>query len=182
MPKKPVTTKEEMVNAAFELIRREGHEALTVRTLAADLGCSTQPVMYQFAKLELLKEAAYQKADAFHTEYLLAGEDLLGIGIRYIRFAKEETNLFRFLFQSGHFSGMTIRDMILAPETAEVMKEVGCETGLPPEAAAAFFEPLYAAVHGYASLIADNAVEYDPETIRRSLIMFARGLMRRETE
>ena len=33
----------------------------------------------------------------------------------------------------------------------------------------AYFEPLYVAVHGYASLIANNGMDYDPVAIERSL-------------
>ena len=68
MPKKPTTTKEAMIDGAFRLIREQGHEALTARSLAAYLGCSTQPIMYQFPNLESLRELAYQKADAFHSD------------------------------------------------------------------------------------------------------------------
>ena len=57
--------------------------------------------MYQFPNLDMLRDLAYQKADAFHSEYILTAGDLLEIGMRYIRFAEEEPQLFRFLFQSG---------------------------------------------------------------------------------
>ena len=180
MPKKPTTTKEARIDGAFRLIREQGHEALTARNLAAFLGCSTQPIMYQFPSLELLKEQTYQKADAFHTDYLLAGGDLLEIGLRYIRFAEEEPRLFRFLFQSGRFSGLSLEDLIHAPETAGILNVVGAEEGLDPEAAAAFFEPLVAVVHGYASLIANNAMQYDPDAIRKALAAIAEGLEKRK--
>ncbi len=176
MPKKPTTTRAEMVEGAFQLIREEGYEALTARRLAAFLGCSTQPIMYQFPTLEHLREQAYQRADAYHTAYLLAGENLLEIGLRYVRFAREEPQLFRFLFQSGRFSDLTLHDMIRAPEAAGILAAVGMEEGLTPEAAAAYFEPLAAVVHGYASLIANNAMKYDPDAIRKALISIAQGL------
>ena len=178
MPKKPTTTKEAMIDGAFRLIREKGHEALTVRNLASFLGCSTQPIMYQFPDTDVLKDLTYRKADSFHSEYILAGTDLLDIGIRYIRFAKEEPQLFRFLFQSGRFSGLSLEDLIMAPETAEVLAAVSPEEELSPEEAAAFFEPLVAVVHGYASLIANNAMKYDPDAIRNALIMIAEGIER----
>jgi len=176
MPKKPTTTKEDMIEGAFRLIREQGHEALTVRNLASFLGCSTQPIMYQFPDTDTLKELTYQKADAFHSEYILAGSDLLEIGLRYIRFAQEEPRLFKFLFQSGRFSGLSLEDLIRAPETAGVLTAVSEEEGMKPEDAAAFFEPLAAVVHGYASLIANNAMRYDPEAIKKALIMIAESL------
>ena len=89
--------------------------------------------------------------------------------MRYIRFAEEEPQLFRFLFQSGRFSGFSLGDLIRAPEAASVLAAVSSEEGLTAEKAAACFEPLVAVVHGYASLIANNAMKYDPDAVRRAL-------------
>ena len=176
MPKKPTTTRDAMIEGAFQLIKEKGHEFLTARNLAAFLGCSTQPIMYQFPNLDTLRDLAYQRADAFHSEYILAGGDLLEIGMRYIRFAEEEPHLFRFLFQSGRFSGSSLEDLIKAPAATELLTAVSTEERLTMEEAAAFFEPLAALVHGYASLIANNGMMYDPDTIRNSLIMIEEGI------
>ncbi|MBR2739533.1 MAG: TetR/AcrR family transcriptional regulator [Oscillospiraceae bacterium] len=180
MPKKPTTTKDEIIEGAYQLIREQGHDALTARNLAAFLGCSTQPIMYQFPSMEELKDLAYRRADAAHSEYILSGGDLLEIGLRYIRFAEEEPHLFRFLFQTNRFSGLSLKELINAPETAGVLASVSAEEALAPEEAAAFFEPLAALVHGYASFIANNAMKYDPEAIRTTLVAVAEGLERKE--
>ena len=111
MPKKPTTTREAMIDGAFQLIREKGHESLTARNLAALLGCSTQPIMYQFPNLDMLRDLAYQKADAFHSEYILTAGDLLEIGMRYIRFCRRRTSVVSISFsirpvfgiQSGRF-------------------------------------------------------------------------------
>ena len=179
MPKKPTTTKEAVTEGAFQLIRQQGHEALTARSLASFLGCSTQPIMYQVPNLDILKDLVYQKADAFHSEYILAGGELLEMGLRYVRFAEEEPFLFKFLFQSGRFIGLSLKDLIQAPEAADVLSSVSAEGKMAPEDAAAFFEPLAALVHGYASLIANNAMKYEPDAIRRALITIAEGLERK---
>ena len=178
MPKKPTTTKEAMIEGSFQLIREKGYESLNARNLAAFLGCSTQPIMYQFPNLDTLRDLTYQRADAFHSKYILAGVNLLEMGLRYIRFAQEEPHLFRFLFQSGRFSGLRLEDLIRAPEAAEILAAVSEEEGLTTESAAAFFEPLVAVVHGYASLIANNAMKYDPDMIRKALSTIAEGLER----
>ena len=178
MPKKPTTTKEAMIEGAFRLVREQGHEALTARNLASFLGCSTQPIMYQFPNMELLRDLTYQKADEFHSEYILNARDFLEIGLRYVQFAEEEPQLFKFLFQSGRFSGLSLEDLIRAPETAGVLTAVSAEEELTPEDAVAFFEPLAAVVHGYASLIANNAMKYDPDAVRSALIAIAEGLER----
>ena len=181
MPKKPTTPKEAMIEGAFRLVRERGYEALTARSLASFLGCSTQPIMYQFPNLDDLRDLAYQKADLFHTGYILAAGDLLEIGLRYVQFAKEEPLLFKFLFQSGRFTGLSLEDLVRAPETAGVLSAVSDEAELTPAAAAAFLEPLAALVHGYASLIANNAMKYDPGAIRNALITIAEGWERKES-
>ena len=178
MPKKPSTTKEAMLEGALQLIRQKGHDSLTARNLAAFLGCSTQPIMYQFSNLDTLRELTYQKADALHSEYILAGADLLEMGLRYIRFAEAEPQLFRFLFQSGRFSGFSLEALLRAPEAEEILSAVEEEESLTTDGAVAFFEPLVALVHGYASLIANNAMKYDPDAIRQVLISIAEGLER----
>jgi len=182
MPRRASTTKEDMVEAAFELVRRDGLEALTARSLAAQLGCSTQPIMYRFPDLSVLRELVYQRADAFHSEYLFRASDLLDMGLRYVRFASEERPLFRLLFQSGHFDGASITEIIAAPEAAAVLQAAAGEFGLSGDAIASVFEALYVAVHGYASLVANNAMTYDPVAVERTLMAIAQGLQGSEED
>lgn len=182
MTRKPSTTKEEMIEAAFRLARRDGFDTLTARSLAAELGCSTQPIMYRFPDLAELRKLVYRKADEYHTAYLLLAKDLLDIGLRYVRFAAEEPNLFRLLFQSGHFDGASLTDMLAAPEVGEIVHAASLELGLTAEDALPTFEALYVAVHGYASLIANNAMEYDPAAIEATLTAIAGGLLREKSE
>ena len=67
--------------------------------------------MYQFPNLDMLRDLAYQKADAFHSEYILTAGDLLEIGMRYIRFCRRRTSVVSISFsirsvfgiQSGRF-------------------------------------------------------------------------------
>ena len=124
-----------------------------------------------------LKELAYQKADSFHSEYILSGANLLEIGLRYVKFAADEPMLFRFLFQSGHFAGLRLEDLLKTPDAAPLLEIASNEEGLTLEEAMSYFEPLYAAVHGYASLIANNGMDYDPAAIRRSLVFLAEAII-----
>ena len=182
MSRRPSTTKEAMIEAAFQLVRRDGFDVLTARNLAAELGCSTQPIMYRFPDLAELKALVYQKADEYHTTYITAVEDLLGIGLRYVQFAAEETNLFRLLFQSGHFDGTSLSEMLAAPETGRLIQATSFELGLSKEDALLAFEALYVAVHGYASLIANNAMSYDPHSVKKTLTAIAEGLLKEKNE
>lgn len=181
MPRKPSTTREQIIEGAFRLVRREGISALTARNLAGELGCSTQPVMYQFPNLSELKDLVYEKADAFHTEYITENKDFLEIGLRYIRFACEETNLFVFLFQSGRFDGMNLGTLAHQSADNTIVRAASRDLEMNEPEALDAFEILFAMVHGYACLAAGNALEYDEQTLRKNLTAAAEGLMKNST-
>ncbi len=174
MPPKAKITKEMVINAAFEVARAEGAENVNARTVAKKLGCSTQPVMYHFATIEELKRAAYGKTGDYHTEYLMnvpeTQEDvMLGIGINYIRFAVEEPNLFRFLFQSGFAVENSLLEMINSEELTPVISVMQEAMNMNIEQTKEIFVTLALFVHGYASIIANNSLEFDEKLITTHL-------------
>ncbi|MBR2303695.1 MAG: TetR/AcrR family transcriptional regulator, partial [Ruminococcus sp.] len=65
MPPKPKITKDMVIEAGFKIVRSEGEQALNVRRVASELGCSTKPVMYHFSTVNELKTAVYEYADNF---------------------------------------------------------------------------------------------------------------------
>ena len=164
MPPKGKVTRDMIVNAAAEIARESGAEAVNARAVAQKLDCSTQPVMYHFGTMEELKRAAYARLDLMHTDYLMTprGEDpLLGIGLNYIRFAVEEPLLFRFLFQSGYAVERNVQEMIASPELTPVLSAMREGIGTDEEKTREIFTTLALFVHGYASIIANNGLEFD---------------------
>ncbi len=183
MPASPRITRERILEEAFALVREEGHDALRVRRLAARLSCSTQPVLYQFQTVEELRRAVYRRADEFHTAYIMAltgayPDPMLEIGMRYIRFAHEEPALFRFLFQSGSFGGRSLEELIAEPAPGELIAMLSREAGLDPARAEELFRGVFTAVHGWASLLANNAMAFDPESAARTLVALGAGMLR----
>ncbi|OUQ51344.1 TetR/AcrR family transcriptional regulator [Lachnoclostridium sp. An118] len=174
MPPKAKITKEMVIDAAFEVAHETGAENINARTVAKKLHCSTQPVMYHFSTIEELKKAAYTKADCYHSEYLMNIENpqkgiMLGIGLNYIRFAVEEPHLFRFLFQSNFFNGKTLLEMIDAEELMPVLLAMQGAIGGSIEHVKEIFLTVFLFAHGYASIIANNSLEYDEEIIRKHI-------------
>ena len=49
MPAKKQVTKEMILNAALKLLQEQGYDAVNLRQLAKELGCSTQPVYLSFS-------------------------------------------------------------------------------------------------------------------------------------
>lgn len=174
MPPKPKISRDMVVTAAFEIARKTGAENINARTVSKKLNCSTQPVMYHFATIEDLKRAAYKKADKYHTEYLMNIPEtqesvMLGIGLNYIRFAVEEPNLFRFIFQSGYVAENNLLEMINSEELTPILSAMQEEMNMNIEQTKEIFVTLALFVHGYASIIANNSLEYDEKLIAMQL-------------
>lgn len=180
MPPKAKVTRDMVINAAFEVTRTMGAENVNARTVSQKLGCSTQPVMYHFAKIEDMKKAVYAKLDWFHTEYLLNIEKpqkgiMLGIGLNYIRFAIEEPHLFRFLFQSGFAVENNLVEMIDSEELKPVISVMQEAMEMNVEQTKQVFLTIALFAHGYASIIANNSLEYDEEVVALHLERAYRG-------
>ncbi len=174
MPPKARITKDMVIDAAFDIARRTGADNINARTVSQRLNCSTQPVMYHFATIEELKRAVYAKADRYHTEYLMniqkpQEEGMLGIGLNYIRFAIAEPHLFRFLFQSGFAAENSLLEMIDSRELIPVISVMQEAMNRNTEQTKEVFVTLAMFVHGYASIIANNSLEYDEALIKKHL-------------
>lgn len=95
-------TKEEMVAAALRVVRAKGADGLTAKTIADELGTSTQPIFTAFGSMGDIRQAVYAAAVRVYDDYTSAGLretiPFLGVGTQYIRFAREEPSSTGFCF------------------------------------------------------------------------------------
>ena len=173
MPPKTRITKDMIINAAVEVAQQSGYENINARTVSARLHCSTQPVMYHFSTIDAMKQAAYSKVDQLHSEYLLTirpeQDPILGIGLNYVRFAVEEPQLFRFLFQSGYAEENSLLEMIDSEALSPVLAAIQEGAGLSMEKTKQVFLTVALFAHGYASIIANNHLEFNEDLIAEHL-------------
>ena len=173
MPPKTKITRQMTADAAYAIVREEGFECLNVRRIAERLGCSTQPVLYTYKNVEEIRRDVWKMADEFHTEYIMPKENctenpFLTLGLNYIRFGYEERNLFRFLFQTNML-GADMRSIFDSPELDGIIDILAAVSGQDKQTARRSFTTFFAVAHGFASLLANNAIEYDEEQIVESL-------------
>lgn len=96
-----IFTKNQVINASLEAIRKDGFSTFSARTVAKALGSSTMPIYSLFGSLDGLEQAIWEAANELMVSYQsksYTGENLLDIAVGYIAFAREERNLFRYLF------------------------------------------------------------------------------------
>ena len=104
MPPKCKFTKEEIIEAALEMVKADGIEAVTARALGAKLGTSSKPVFGLFQNMDELLQQVIRAARDEYNKYIkigLAQESAFkGVGLQYILFAKNEPKLFQLLFMT----------------------------------------------------------------------------------
>lgn len=168
MPRKISYKKKDIEDAAFEFVRKNGHEALNARAVAAQLGCSTQPIFSNFHNMQELmdcvlkrslevynKTVANEMADPNHPSPYKA------VGMGYIKFAMNEKNLFKLLF---------MRDRTTEEKThvedstfVEVLPHIMRALDTTEEMAAKFHLSMWVVVHGIASMIATSYYDWNLE-------------------
>ena len=174
MPPKAKVTKEMIVDTAFKIVQKEGVDKVTARSISEQLNCSTQPVLYYFSTVEDIKKMVYKKADAYHSDYIMkteiaCGNPMLAIGMNYIKFAIEERNLFRLLFQSDEFSGVSVLNLLETKELLPILTVLQNKLDMSMEDTKKVFGTLFIFVHGYASLYANNTMIYDELNVMKAL-------------
>lgn len=183
MPRKPVIRKEDIVNAAFEIVRLKGQEALNARALAEYLGCSTQPIFSNFSSMEeLFNEVLLKCLESYNTCVKEEFARQQGFptyktyGMAYIRFAKEQKNLFKVLFmrdKTGKDSG--VEDSTFFEVLPVIMKALD----LTREQATIFHLEMWTFVHGIGSMIATSSYDWDLDLAARTLTDAYQGLKHR---
>lgn len=173
MPPSVKFTKEEIVNAALQVVREKGTAALTTRQIAAVLGVSTRPIFTYFQNMQQMQEAVRQAAQALYHSYIKKGLEqvhpFIGLGEQYIRFATQEPELYRLLFLPLA-PGSENKAMEEMERTQNLVLEFLQQIYQLDEAAAKrFFRDVWLVAHSLAALIVTNCCPYSPEEIRQIL-------------
>ena len=173
MPPSVKFTKEEIVNAALQVVREKGTAALTTRQIAAVLGVSTRPIFTYFQNMQQVQEAVRQAAQALYHSYIKKGLEqvhpFIGLGEQYIRFATQEPELYRLLFLPLA-PGSENKAMEEMERTQNLVLEFLQQIYQLDEAAAKrFFRDVWLVAHSLAALIVTNCCPYSAEEIRQIL-------------
>ncbi|MCE7791869.1 TetR family transcriptional regulator [Salipaludibacillus sp. CUR1] len=98
MPPKKKFSREQIIDAAFDIAQKEGTDNLTIRKVADRLGSSIAPIYVNFNDADELKEALIQKVTDVSRQMILdqqSGDPFRDIGVASIQFAGQYPVLFR---------------------------------------------------------------------------------------
>lgn len=172
MPPTVRFTRDAVLHAACQLMRREGMEALNARAIAKELGGSTQPIFRLFTNMEdLHRELILYVARQFqaHAEADMAQSDspYIQLCTTYLLYGRDEPELFKLLFMrdrvsEGQYSDQTNFDLVF-----NIIKK---ETSLDDETAMRFFERTWLFIHGLAVCIATKYIPCQDERYLISMV------------
>jgi hypothetical protein len=185
MPPKVKVTKEKIAESAFELVRKNGIEALNARSIAQMLECSTQPIFSNYESMSILQrevvKKAYELTLVYREREMASGEfpSYKASGIAYIRFAKEEKMLFKLLFMSG----ADVSDCDIAKnDWNSTVKSISGYAGVAESRAELFHLEMWMFVHGVASMLATGNIDLEMDIVSDMLSDIYLGLKARYGE
>ena len=167
MPPSVKFTKQEIIDAALRVTRAGGIGSLTARSLATELGASTRPMFTYFDSMDALKHEVHEAAKDLYRAYVkrgLAGPiPFLGVGQSYVRFAKEEPELYKLLFleKPSNAGGGAMEALALSQDRvrASLMRIYRMDA----EQADCYFRDLWLVAFSFATLIVTDDSPYTDE-------------------
>ena len=167
--------RETIVEAAFKLTRERGWTAVTARSIAGHLGSSTMPIYSTMSSMEEIERAVRERTESLLLEYQrrpFTSDKAASKAVGYVIFAREERNLFRFLYVDRPAAGQPA-DPAGAKNgdgaTFESFVATDAVPRLAEQAAVALQEPRilksWIFTHGLAMLVGTGILDLPDRTI-----------------
>ena len=180
MPPKVKITKNDIINASIGILRK-GSEDLNARSIASALNCSTQPIFSNFETMESLWNAVISEAYNIYMGFIeneVKDEKYpkyKSYGMGYIRFAKEEKQLFKLLFMRNR-SG---EELTYSKDFEESVEMIMKSNGFSKEKAELVHLEMWTCVHGIGTMLATSFVDLDWKTISKVISDVYLGVIER---
>jgi len=105
MPPKQRFSPQDVIEAAFQVVRKQGWKGFSARTIASELNSSTRPIYDYFNSMENIEAEVVKKILAYFVDFLSqerTGDKWLDQALGYVLFASKEKHLFRCINDEKH--------------------------------------------------------------------------------
>lgn len=184
MPPKAKFSKKEIIEAAVDIVKAEGSQALTARALGAKLGTSSSPIFTVFQNMDEVQQEVLKSANQLYENYLETDmkskeyPPYKSSGMAYIRFAKEEKELFKLLFMRDRSEEKLSENK---EEIRQLINLIKQNLNISEDEAYLFHLEMWIYVHGIATMAATSYLSWDIEFISKTLTDVYAGLKHRFT-
>lgn len=172
MPSSPKIKKEDMLQAALEIVAQDGYAALNIKAVAKKLGCSTAPIFWQFGGMDGLRQELIPFAEQYveKTYYGFSENEFVTFeqrGKGTIDLALEKPYLFRFLY-TGERSQLLSNGFELKPDPSDetnMYEKIADLLEITAEQAMDFAMTMMVYTQGIGTLIASGIVQDTKENM-----------------
>lgn len=171
MPPKAKFSREEIIDAAINIVREDGFDALTSRALGTKLGSSARPIFTVFQNMEEVQQEVIITAKQKYREYISKGlsQDLAfkGVGMEYILFSINEPKLFQLLFmtEQSQIPDLTGVLPLIDDSYEQILRSIQRGYGIDKSSAEILYRHLWIYTHGIATLCATNMCRFTDEEV-----------------
>lgn len=178
-------TKEDILKVAFNIVKEQGIEAVSNRKIAENLNTSIRPIYYQFKNSTELNNELYKKMKKYFYQFVINNmtdemPKYKQVGINYIKFAREENNIFKALFMNNNEVILEDKTFCINednPELKEIESYIKISTKLSDDDAKTFHVKMWLFTHGIATLLACKTLFLSDEQIKDLLSQQFQALM-----
>lgn len=162
MPPTKKYQKEDIINAAYDIVKKEGLSGLNARRIAKELNCSVQPIFHNFENMEDVEKIVIEKINNDFEENVRSATDnekpYLAKGMAYIKFARDYPEFFKILFMRK--TDMSPEEFVLSDKvTTDTVIKAGQKVfGLSEAKQKDFHIKVWIFTHGIACLLATKTV------------------------
>lgn len=172
MARKVTVSREVILDAALKMLIRDGYSSVNIKSLAAEIGCSTQPIAWHFENMDGLRMALAEYAKDYADKKAApkkgnAIEGFEHMGESYVRMALKEPNLFKFLYlgESPLGKPYELKSISGAKDSAEMINGISEITGLSYEQIARVMKNTIIYSHGIATMVATGVFKASQKEI-----------------
>lgn len=188
MPPAAKFTKEQIIEAALNMVRKDGIGCLTARALGKMLKSSSCPIFTVFKNMEEVQKGVIDRAKALYKEYVKKGlQEVLafkGVGKQYILFAINEPNLFQLLFMNAQETSSDLKGIlpIIEESYEDILSSIINGYGLDRAEAEKLYIHLWIYTHGIATLCVTRTCNFTPQEISEQMSEVCLSLIKKMKE
>lgn len=188
MPPKAKFTREQITEAALEIVRAESFESLTARALGKKLGSSACPIFTVFENMEEVQQTVLGAVKDIYKGYVERGLSekpaFKGVGTQYILFAMKEPKLFQILFMSERIEPPNLDRVLPVIDESydKILASITAAYGMEEKDAERLYKHLWVYTHGIASLCATKMCRFTGEEISGMMTEVFSSLLKKMKE
>ncbi|MDE7445832.1 MAG: TetR/AcrR family transcriptional regulator [Lachnospiraceae bacterium] len=184
MPRSVQITKEKILTAALDVLIREGYSAVSIKSIARELNCSTQPIAWQFGNMDNMREALTKEAVTYANKKMMPTstdciEAFWQIGYGYINLAFDTPNLFRFVYmgESKNYCRGGFNSILTDKGNAVLIDKLYPYLNISKEQADMLFQRMIVYTHGIVSLVVAGVLNCTKEQVYSIVKEFGSDLL-----